>query len=170
MNLNKADRKVFLPPREKTSRTRVPKKKQDELQDEVRWVGPCIARHSARGSVVAIGATGWHSHEGRAWAGSLGPGLGQPPCAALYDCALRHAPCVAAACLQDLEEEGTVLERKQKAAEKKLREGAHPELPGVLGRPSTSAAGASCRVRAHASFGARGQRWELRELCHTAGS
>tara|TARA_B100000795_G_scaffold94170_1_gene68951 strand:- start:302 stop:430 length:129 start_codon:yes stop_codon:yes gene_type:complete len=41
---------------------------------------------------------------------------------------LRHAPCVAAARLQDLEEEGTVLERKQKAAEKKLREGAHPEL------------------------------------------
>ena len=57
----------------------------------------------------------------------LGPGLGQPPCAALCDCALRHAPCVAAACLQDLEEEGTVLERKQKAAEKKLREGAQPE-------------------------------------------
>ena len=70
MNLNKADRKVFLPPREKTSRTRVPKKKQDELQDEVRWVGPCIARHSARGSVVAIGATGWHSQQ------RVGLGLG----------------------------------------------------------------------------------------------
>ena len=57
MNLNKADRKVFLPPREKTSRTRTPRKKQDDVNDE------------------------------------------------------------------DLEEEGTVLERKQRAAEKKLREG-----------------------------------------------
>ena len=75
MNLNKADRKVFLPPREKTSRTRVPKKKQDEFQDEVRWVAPCIARHPARGSVVAVGATGWAlAAEGRAWAGSWGRG------------------------------------------------------------------------------------------------
>lgn len=43
MNLTKADRKVFLPPRE-NQRKRTPKKKDNDFQDEVRrrHVAPCI--------------------------------------------------------------------------------------------------------------------------------
>ena len=156
MNLNKADRKVFLPPREKTSRTRTPRKKQDDFNDEVRWRGPL--QRASLSPRLRWWLSGWQAEVG-AWAGSRGrglgwesgPGLGLPPCAAPCDGALQHAPCVAAARLQDLEEEGTVLERKQRAAEKKLREGAHPQLPGMLGRRNTCAAGVARRARAHTS-------------------
>ena len=63
MNLNKADRKVFLPPREKTSRTRTPRKKQDDFNDEVRWRGPLqrallSPRLPLAASVVAVWLAG----------------------------------------------------------------------------------------------------------------
>ena len=172
MNLNKADRKVYLPPREKTSRTRTPRKKQDDFNDEVRWRG--TLQRASLSPRLRWWLSGWQAEVG-AWAGSRGrglgwesgPGLGLPPCAAPCNGALQHAPCVAAARLQDLEEEGTVLERKQRAAEKKLREGAHPQLPGVLGRRNTCAAGVARRVRARLVMQAL-PRCELRELCRIA--
>ena len=59
MNLNKADRKVFLPQREKGTRVREPKKKDKEFQDEVRWRSSLHrASLSPRFSVAAFGATG----------------------------------------------------------------------------------------------------------------
>ena len=59
MNLNKADRKVFLPQREKGTRVREPKKKVKEFQDEVWWRSSLHrASLNPRVSVVAFGATG----------------------------------------------------------------------------------------------------------------
>jgi hypothetical protein len=69
MNLNKADRKVFLPPREKTSRTRTPRKKQDDVNDEVRWRGP-LQRASLSPRLRWWPCGG--QAEVEAWAGSRG--------------------------------------------------------------------------------------------------
>ena len=127
MNLNKADRKVFLPPREKTSRTRVPKKKSDDFQDEVHWrVAPCVAHHSRPRITMWRSATSWGSRqEGLGLGLEHGAEVRTPrdvPSGALCG-APRVAATMRALSSQDLEDEGTVLERKQKAAEKKLREG-----------------------------------------------
>ena len=69
MNLNKADRKVFLPPREKTSRTRTPRKKQDDFNDEVRWRGPL--QRASLSPRLRWWLSGWQAEVG-AWAGSRG--------------------------------------------------------------------------------------------------
>ena len=69
MNLNKADRKVFLPPREKTSRTRTPRKKQDDFNDEVRWRGPL--QRALLSPRLWWWPCGWQAEVG-AWAGSRG--------------------------------------------------------------------------------------------------